>query len=616
MKPETFVRAANLSELKGAGPFALSANGVDVVLARSGGGWRAFGGRCPHQGALLGEGELDGGALVCRNHGWRFALDSGQRDGGPECLASCPVAERNGALFVDIAGFKPSAARIAATRSLDDLPGPKPLPLIGNLHQLDPTKAHLILEEWAARYGSIYQFRMGRRRIVATTEPALIEDVLRARPETFRRPANMDRIIQRTRGQGRVQRRGRGLAPTAQTCRLGPRSAQRHRLFPSIQIVAGRLKTRWEQVGELGETLDMVEELKRFTVDVTMLIVFGHDANTVEQENDVIQSELGVILPAINRRLFALVPTWRYVQTPSDRRLNARFVNVRAWLDGLLTEARARLKTEPERAQKPSNFLEAMVTTRDENGKPFSDDVIMSNLLTMLIAGEDTTAFTLAWAIHQLCDSPQWAAEIRREADAIVGASVVAGSHDVASRLICAGAVASETMRLRPVGAHQLPRCECRHVAWRVCRSEADDGRGSFSPGGYRSGQFRRSACIPAGAVARGFNEATQRLCLYAFWFGSADVPRPVARASRDEDPPVDALQELRRRPSRRLCRMSRNFTASSCRRQGSRCACAPDSMKPSSSLRTRQLTRRGWLRSLRAELATSMSLRVAMHDR
>ncbi len=452
MKPETFVRVANLSELESAGPFALSANGADVVLARTGGGWRAFGGRCPHQGALLGEGELDGDALVCRNHRWRFALDSGQRDGGPECLASCPVAERNGALFVDITSLKPSAARIAATRSLDDLPGPKPLPLIGNLHQLDSTKAHLILEEWAARYGSIYQFWMGPTRVVATTEPALIEYILRARPETFRRPANQDRIFSELgvkgvfNAEGEVWRPQRKLAVSA----LAQRNL--HRLFSSIQMVAGRLKTRWEGSASSGQTLDVIEELKRFTVDVTMLLVFGHDANTVEQGDDVIQSELEVILPAISRRFFALIPTWRYVQTPSDRRLTRAFVKVRAWLGGLLTEARARLKTEPERPQKSSNFLEAMVTTRDENGEPFSDDVIMSNLLTLLVAGEDTTATTLAWAIHQLCDSPQWASEIRREADEIVGASIVAASHDVANRLVCAGAVASETMRLRPVG--------------------------------------------------------------------------------------------------------------------------------------------------------------------
>jgi cytochrome P450/nitrite reductase/ring-hydroxylating ferredoxin subunit len=451
MKPETFLRVANLSELKSGGPFALSANGVDIVLARTGRGWRAFEGRCPHQGALLGEGELDGEALVCRNHRWRFALDSGQRDGGPECLASCPVAERNGALFVDVSGLKPSVVRTAATRALDDLPGPKPLPLIGNLHQLDPTKAHLIMEEWAARYGSIYQFWMGRRRIVATSEPALLEDVLRARPETFRRPENMDRILSELGVKGVFNAEGEVWRPQRKLSVAALAQRNIHRLFPSIQMVAGRLKTRWERSASAGETLDVVEELKRFTVDVTMLIVFGHDADTIEQGNDVIQGELGVILPAINRRLFALVPTWRYVQTPSDRRLNRAFVNVRAWLDGLLAEARARLKTEPERAQKPSNFLEAMVTTRDENGKPFSDDVIMSNLLTMLIGGEDTTTFTLAWAIHQLCDSPQWAAEIRREADAILGASILAGSPEIASRLVCAGAVASETMRLRPM---------------------------------------------------------------------------------------------------------------------------------------------------------------------
>ena len=81
MKPETFIRVASVGELNGAGPFALSANGADVVLVRTSEGWRAFDGRCPHQGALLGEGELDGGALVCRK------------------------------------------------RSLDDLPGPKGLPL-------------------------------------------------------------------------------------------------------------------------------------------------------------------------------------------------------------------------------------------------------------------------------------------------------------------------------------------------------------------------------------------------------------------------------------------------------------------------------------------------------
>ena len=61
MKPDSFSRVARLGELTGDGPFSVSANGRDVVLVRTPAGWRAFEGRCPHQGALLGEGEIERG---------------------------------------------------------------------------------------------------------------------------------------------------------------------------------------------------------------------------------------------------------------------------------------------------------------------------------------------------------------------------------------------------------------------------------------------------------------------------------------------------------------------------------------------------------------------------
>ena len=112
MKSDSFVRVANSSDLVGDGPFALSAGGVDVALVRTGAGWRAFQGRCPHQGALLGEGEIEGDKLVCRNHRWKFSLESGQRDGGPGCLASCPAVERANVIFVDPTGLEANICEI------------------------------------------------------------------------------------------------------------------------------------------------------------------------------------------------------------------------------------------------------------------------------------------------------------------------------------------------------------------------------------------------------------------------------------------------------------------------------------------------------------------------
>ena len=451
MKPDPFVRIANSRDLVGHGPFALSASGVDVALVRTGAGWRAFQGLCPHQGALLGEGEIEGDRLVCRNHRWRFSLDSGRRDGGPECLASCPAVERDGAIFVDVSTLKGAPRRAAPTSSLDDLPGPRPLPLVGNLHQLDPTRVHLILQAWAEQYGPMYKLKMGPRRAVAISDPHMIDEMLRARPEMFRRSANMDRIISEIGIKGVFNAEGDAWRPQRKLSVAA--LAQRHlrQLYPCIETVAARLKRRWERSAEAGEPLDFVEELKRFTVDVTMLIAFGYDVNTVEQADDVIQRELEIIFPAVNRRLFALFPIWRIVRSPSDRRLERALRNVRAWLSGLVDNARAGLQADPDRAHRPSNFLEAMLAAVDEEGKPFADDVIMSNLMTMLLAGEDTTANTLAWAVHHLCDSPEWVAEIRREADEMVGPVDVAETVDVANGLTRAGAVATETMRLRPV---------------------------------------------------------------------------------------------------------------------------------------------------------------------
>jgi cytochrome P450/nitrite reductase/ring-hydroxylating ferredoxin subunit len=442
---------AKLDDLRGDGPYALAANGFDIVVVRAKTGLRAFEGRCPHQGALLGEGELDGDRLVCRNHRWRFNVETGARDGGPQCLAAYPVVEKDGTLFVDVVGLSRGIDRASAKRRLADLPGPRGLPFIGNIHQLDLAKLHLVLEGWAAKYGPAFVFSIGPTQFFAITDPKWCDQVLRARPETFKRTSNLTKIFVELGVDGVFSADGEEWRPQRKLTVAA--LAQRHLrgLYPNIHTVAARLKKRWENLADAGADIDIVEELKRFTVDVTTLITFGHDLDTVNQGEDAIQRKLEVVFPALNRRLFALLPTWRFVRMPQDRRLDNVLAELRIWLDGLVADARARLASAPGDADKRSNFLEAMVLARDDDGKAFSDDVIFANLMTMLLAGEDTTAYTLGWAVHQLCDSPESVTQIRREADAILGPSDVPGDVDTANKLEFAGAVANETMRLRPV---------------------------------------------------------------------------------------------------------------------------------------------------------------------
>ncbi len=290
---------------------------------------------------------------------------------------------------------------------------------MGNALQIDIEKLHAVLEGWAAQFGSLYTFRLGLDRALVISDPELTHDVMRARPETFRRTTKVQRVFEELGVDGLFSAEGAAWRPQRRLAMEALAHRNLRGFFPTLCMVAGRLQRRWERAADSGEPLDVVEELKRFTVDVTTTLTFGHDINTIEDAGgDVIQRKLELVFPAFNRRLFALVPLWRWVRTPRDRRLDRALAELRAWIDGLVHQARARLAAEPERQAQPAHFLEAMLTARDDAGQPFSDDTIFANLMTMLLAGEDTTAYTLAWAIHHLCDNAAAVRALRAELDA------------------------------------------------------------------------------------------------------------------------------------------------------------------------------------------------------
>jgi cytochrome P450 len=75
-------------------------------------------------------------------------------------------------------------------------------------------------------------------------------------------------------------------------------------------------------------------------------------------------------------------------------------------IDGFITTARQRLAADPARRAAPQNLLEAMIVAADEPDSGIDDDQVAGNVLTMLLAGEDTTANTLSWCIWLLKQHP------------------------------------------------------------------------------------------------------------------------------------------------------------------------------------------------------------------
>lgn len=290
---------------------------------------------------------------------------------------------------------------------------------------------------------------MAGLQVVVVSDPGLNERILRARPEGFGRLPTVAPVFREMGVEGVFSAEGAAWRPQRRLAMqaLAPRHLRG--FYPVLVTIAERLRERWRRAVEAGVEIDLLDDLKRFTVDVTTLLTLGRDLDTLGRDEDVIQRHLEHLMPAFNRRLFALLPTWRWLPLPADRRLDRALKALHAWLAEVIAEARQRLVAHPQ--PEPANFLEAMLTARDERDRPFSDLEIAGNLLTMLLAGEDTTAYTLAWAVHHLCEAPAAVAALRAELDEALGPAAVPPTLEVANGLAWAGAAANETMRLRPV---------------------------------------------------------------------------------------------------------------------------------------------------------------------
>jgi len=450
-----WLRAIDSGALGDSRPLGVNVRGRELVLLRTESGAKAYAGVCPHQGGLLAGGDLRGGALVCQNHGWAFDAETGERRGGAECLQRFACEEKDGALWVLLPVVAPTAdappSSSAVLRSLDALPGPPGLPWVGNAHQLDVERLHLVFEGWAREYGKLYRVRVPGQDMVVISEPRLAESVLRRRPLDFRRGARMAEILRELDCEGVFSAEGDAWRAQRELVMDALAARNLRTFYPQLVEITERLLGRWREAAAQGRVLDLHQEAMRFTVDVTTRLALGRDLDSIQRGGDELQHHLEVLFEAMGRRLFAVAPLWRWLPTPEQRRVKRALAALHAWLDPLIEEIQTLQSRDPERAAAPQNLLEAMVATRAEDGSAFPREVLFANALVMLIGGEDTTASTIAWAVHELCENTAATQQVEAEADALLGADDVARdlqSLDGAGYML---AVAHETTRLRPV---------------------------------------------------------------------------------------------------------------------------------------------------------------------
>lgn len=455
------VWVAQVSQLAEGVPISAQVEGVELVVLKCNGAVAVFQGLCPHQGTFLAGGSVDHGLLVCSGHGWRFDCVSGKKADDPSvCLKRFSArieADRVGVQRSEVHAWRQTAAqpgRLAAPalpgRSLKDLPGPKGLPLVGNMLQLDVKQLHVILERWANQYGPVYAFKMGAKPVLAIADPELMHAALGHRPETYRRLGSIAPVFTEMGLTGVFSAEGARWYHQRRVAMYALNTSHLRQFFPTLAKMTARLKTRWDRAATAGHAVDLQKDLMRFTVDVTTELAFGYDLNTLEEKGDVLQQHLEQIMPTLNRRVLAPFPYWHFVKLPADRALDAALAAIHKVIADLIAQSRTQLAHNPELATNPSNFLQAMLAARDEK-EAFTEEEIAGNVLTMLVAGEDTTANTLTWMAHFMTADPEIQQRMQHEVDEVLGNAPMLQHFPDHERLTYLEAAAYETLRLKAV---------------------------------------------------------------------------------------------------------------------------------------------------------------------
>ncbi|MEV7629498.1 cytochrome P450 [Actinoplanes sp. NPDC089786] len=332
------------------------------------------------------------------------------------------------------------------------LSGPRPLPLVGNLPEfVRGNVSHRVLESWADTYGLTYRFRLPGLDAVATADPAIIDVVLRRRPDDFRRSAVMATVIDEIAPHGVFTAEGERWRRLRKVATRSLNAAYLRQYFTTITKVTGRLVRQWESAAATAGPIDVLDLMMRYTLDVTAGLAMGHDLNSLESTGDGLHSRTPTLFPAFGRRLGAPVPYWRYVKLPQDRRLDETVREIEAVVLQSYAKARVRMATGAE----PANFLEALVQPLEDEPQ-ITEKEVFGNVLTMLFAGEDTTSAAAAWALHYLAANPDIAAKVRAEADEVLGDQQLPTDPATIGRLKYAEATVNEALRLRPVAPYQV----------------------------------------------------------------------------------------------------------------------------------------------------------------
>ncbi|KAL9328781.1 hypothetical protein ACSQ67_003784 [Phaseolus vulgaris] len=298
------------------------------------------------------------------------------------------------------------------------------------------------LYDWFLEHGGVYKLAFGPKAFVVVSDPIIARHILRENAFSYDKGVLAD-ILEPIMGKGLIpadldtwKQRRRVIAPAFHNSYLQAMV----KLFTACSertiLKVNKLLEGEGYDGPKSIELDLEAEFSSLALDIIGLGVFNYDFGSVTKESPVIKAVYGTLFEAEHRSTFYIpywkIPLARWI-VPRQRKFHADLKVINTCLDELIANAKeSRQETDVEKLQQRDylnlkvyrSFQDASLLRFlvDMRGADVDDRQLRDDLMTMLVAGHETTAAVLTWAVFLLAQNPSKMKKAQAEVDSVLGA--------------------------------------------------------------------------------------------------------------------------------------------------------------------------------------------------
>jgi len=322
---------------------------------------------------------------------------------------------------------------VVCPRSLTGPPGPKGHWLLGSLREFRQDMLAFYLRI-AREYGDVVAFRLGPRKLVLLNDPESIEQVLVRERSNFIKHYAF-RLLRPTLGNGLVVSEGDFSLRQRRLMQPAFSRQSIESFAPVIVDYTARMLDTWQS----GSTRDLHADMMKLAMSIVSKALLGVD--TCDRAT-VVSRSFDVVMQDFSDRLLSAFPPPFWLPVPRNLHLKR---HVRMLDDVILDIIRQRRADQAE----TGDLLSMLVQAREDATKGgMTDKQLRDEVMTLFLAGHETTALTLSWTWYVLATHPEVESKLLAELETVLAGRLPTAA-DV-PRLTYTERVIGESLRLYP----------------------------------------------------------------------------------------------------------------------------------------------------------------------